>query len=193
MLNKSWGRYALILLPMMLGAVGCGPTQKAGLYPDTRVLTEGDDFNWLQMKAGVEPEDMLVSQEITVQGARNQRAWIQFLVQDGHMASYGPRRTVEFCMEEIIAGGRPMPRSILIQRLERFRGRYVLRMDGYVVGALSGKPLQSVGPLRMEKGGIFGAGLRQGVFYLLEGNTLREDPALVIPPSPTGIKVSMVQ
>lgn len=191
MLNKSWGRYALILLPMMMGTLGCSPATKSGLYTDVRVRMEkGDDFSWLLMRAGVEPEDMPFSQEISVQQARSMSAWLQVLLQDGHMASYGPRRTVEFLMEEIIAGGRPVPRSALVQRMERFRGRCVLRMDGYIVDALRGKPLQNVGPLRMEKGVILAAGFRQGIFYALEGNSFREDPVLVIsPPPPTGLKL----
>jgi hypothetical protein len=51
--------------------------------------------------------------------------------------------------------------------------------------ALRGKPLRSVGPLRVERGIIVAASLKLGAFYVQEGNSLKEDPALVIPPPPT--------
>jgi hypothetical protein len=179
MRTTSWGRYALMLM-MVMGAAGCAHHQETGYFERDRTrLSQADDFTWLLMRAGVEPEVLPSSQEITVQQAEELRLWIQLMLLDGHMASYGPRKTVEFLMEEIIAGGVPVARSTLSQQLIRFQGRFVLRPDAYVADALRGKPLRSVGPLRVERGAIVAASLKLGTFYMHEGSSLREDPALV--------------
>jgi hypothetical protein len=179
MRTMSWGRYALVLL-MMVGAAGCGHHKETGYFERDRTrMSQADDFTWLLMRAGVEPEVLPSTQEITVQQAEELRMWIQLMLLDGHMASYGPRKTVEFLMEEIIARGVPVARSTLSQQLVRFQGRFVLRPDAYVADALRGKPLRSVGPLRIERGAIVAASLKLGTFYMHEGSTLREDPALV--------------
>jgi hypothetical protein len=190
----SWGRYALVML-MMIGAVGCAHRKETGYFERDRTrLAQADDFTWLLMRAGLEPEALPLGQEITVQQAEELRVWIQLVLLDGHMASYGPRRTVEFLMREIIAGGVPVARATLSQQLSRFQGRFVLRPDGYVADALRGKPLRSVGPLRVERGTIVAASLKLGTFYVQEGSSLREDVALVIHvPISTGNKLSTAQ
>lgn len=194
MRTMSWGRYALVML-MMIGAVGCAHRKETGYFERDRTrLAQADDFTWLLMRAGLEPEALPLGQEITVQQAEELRVWIQLVLLDGHMASYGPRRTVEFLMREIIAGGVPVARATLSQQLSRFQGRFVLRPDGYVADALRGKPLRSVGPLRVERGTIVAASLKLGTFYVQEGSSLREDVALVIHvPISTGNKLSTAQ
>jgi hypothetical protein len=184
------------MLMMVVVAVGCNRAQKPNsVYLNLQShLEQGGDFNWLLMRAGVEPEYMPSSQEITVQQAQDLRKWVDFMMRDGHMASYGPRKTVQFLMEEIIAQGQPMARAALNLQLSRFQSRFVLRPDGYVVDALWGKPLHIVGPLRLEKGVIMVAGLKLEPFYRQEGNVLREDLTLVIhQPPPTGNKLSTAQ
>jgi len=180
MRNMTWGRYALILM-MVTGAAGCAHHKEIGYFERDRTrLSQADDFTWLLMRAGVEPEVLPSTQEITVQQAAELRLWVQLMLLDGHMASYGPRKTVEFLMEEIIAGGVPVARSTLSQQLLRFQGRFVLRPDAYIADALRGRPLRSVGPLRVERGAIVAASLKLGAFYMQEGSLIREDPALVI-------------
>jgi hypothetical protein len=190
----SWGRYALMMM-MMVVAVGCAHRKETGYFERDRTrLAQADDFTWLLMRAGLEPEALPSGREITVQQAEELRVWIQLVLLDGHMASYGPRRTVEFLMGEIIAGGVPVARATLSQQLSRFQGRFVLRPDGYVADALRGKPLRSVGPLRVERGAIVAASLKLGTFYVQDGSSLREDLALVIHQrSPSGNKVSTAQ
>lgn len=194
MRNMRWERHALMLM-MVMAAVGCAHHKETGYFERDRArLSQADDFTWLLMRAGLEPEALPSSQEITVPQAEELRVWIQLMLLDGHMASYGPRKTVEFLMEEIIAGGVPVARSTLSLQLSRFQGRVVLRPDGYVADALRGKPLRSVGPLRVERGSIVAASIKLGTFYLQEGSSLREDPALVIHPRPSpGNKLSTAQ
>jgi hypothetical protein len=194
MLNKSWGRYALMLM-MVMGAAGCAHHKETGYFERDRTrLSQADDFTWLLMRAGVEPEVLPSTQEITVQQAEELRAWTRLMLLDGHMASYGPRKTVEFLMEEIIAGGVPVARTTLSQQLLRFQGRFVLRPDAYIADALRGRPLRSVGPLRVERGAIVAASLKLGAFYVQEGSLVREDPALVIHARPsTGNPLSTAQ
>ncbi len=194
MRTMSWGRYALMMM-MMVVAVGCAHRKETGYFERDRTrLAQADDLTWLLMRAGMEPEVMPSGQEITVQQAQDVRGWIQFMLLDGHMVSYAPRKTAEFLMEEIIAGGVPVARATLNQQLSRFQGRFVLRPDAYVADALRGKPLRSVGPFRVERGTIVAASLKLGSFYMQEGSALREDPSLVIhPPRSTENKVSTAQ
>jgi hypothetical protein len=181
----SWGRYALMLM-MVMGAAGCAHPRETGYFERDRTrLSQADDFTWLLMRAGMEPEVLPSTQEITVQQAEELRLWVRLMLLDGHMASYGPRKTVEFLMEEIIAGGVPVARSTLSQQLLRFQGRFVLRPDAYIADALRGRPLRSVGPLRVERGAIMAASLKLGTFYTQEGSMIREDPGLVIHARPS--------
>jgi len=179
MRNTNWERYALVLL-LMMAAGGCASHPKqSGYFERDRVrMAEADDLGWLLLRAGLEPESLPAGQELTVQQAQELRAWIQLALLDGHMASYGPRKTVEFLMEELIASGQPVARATLNQRLSRFQGRVVLRPDAYIAEALRGTPLRSAGPLRVEKGSIVAASLKLGTFYLPEGTSFREDPIL---------------
>jgi hypothetical protein len=64
--------------------------------------------------------------------------------------------------------------------LVRFQGRFVLRPDAYIADALRGRPLRSVGPLRVERGAIMAASLKLDTFYMQEGSMIREDQGLVI-------------
>lgn len=186
MRNKGWGRYALVMMMMAMGAAGCAHPKEIGYFERDRTrLSQADDFTWLLMRAGVEPEVLPSTQEVTVQQAEELRAWIRLMLLDGHMASYGPRKTVEFLMEEVIAGGVPVARSTLSQQMLRFQGRFVLRPDAYIADALRGRPLRSVGPLRVERGAIVAASLKLGAFYVQEGSLIREDPALVIHARPS--------
>ncbi len=194
MRTMRFGRHALMMM-MMVGAVGCAHRQETGYFQRDRThVAQVDDFGWLLMRAGLEPDTLPSGQEITVQQAQDLRVWVQFMLLDGHMASYGPRKAVEFLMGEIIAGGVPVTRAALSQQLIRFQYRYVLRPDGYVADALRGRPVRSVGPLRVERGAIMAASLKMGAFYVQEGNYLREDPTLMIhPPPSTGNKLSTAQ
>jgi hypothetical protein len=195
MRNMTFGRHALMLMMMMVVAAGCAHQKETGYFERDRTrLAQADDFNWLLMRAGLEPDALPSGQEITVQQAEDLRVWIRLMLLDGHMASYGPRKTVEFLMEEIIAGGVPVARSALNLQLSRFQGRFVLRPDAYVAEALRGKPLRSVGPLRVERGIVVAANLKLDTFYVLEGSSIREDPALVIrAPAYAGNKLSTAQ
>jgi hypothetical protein len=180
-----WGRYALVLM-MVMGAAGCAHHKETGYFERDRTrMSQADDFTWLLMRAGVEPEVLPSTEEITVQQAEELRLWIRLMLLDGHMASYGPRKTVEFLMEEIIAGGVPVARSVLSQQLVRFRGRFVLRPDAYVADALRGKPLRSVGPLRVERGAIVAASLKLDTFYMPQGSSFLADPGLAIHARPS--------
>ncbi|HVG63996.1 MAG TPA: hypothetical protein VNA24_35865 [Hyalangium sp.] len=185
MRNMYWGRYALVLM-MVMGAAGCAHHKETGYFERDRTrMSQADDFTWLLMRAGVEPEVLPSTEEITVQQAEELRLWIRLMLLDGHMASYGPRKTVEFLMEEIIAGGVPVARSVLSQQLVRFRGRFVLRPDAYVADALRGKPLRSVGPLRVERGAIVAASLKLDTFYMPQGSSFLADPGLAIHARPS--------
>ena len=182
MRNTNWERHALMLLLVMVTGGCTNQPKHSGYFATDRAhLAEADDLGWLLLRAGLEPEAWPAGQGLTVQKAQELRAWIQQVaLPDGHMASYGPRKTVEFLLEEVIAGGQPVDRTTLNQRLSRFHGRVVLRPDAYIAEALRGTPLASAGRLRVEKGSIVAANLKLGTFYMPEGTSFREDPVLVI-------------
>jgi len=169
-----WSRVSLLLLV----AWSCNP-KPAGVYESTRAaVAQVDDFGILLLEAGLEPGALPTGQVVTVEQAQQLRMLLRLAMADGHMKSYGPRVTADFLLAEATAARGGMPRSSLNERLRGFKGLAVLRPDGYLAQAITGAPLQCVGPVQMQ-GNEFQAGdFKIGPFYTQEGGSFREEPSL---------------
>lgn len=81
------------------------------------------------------------------------------------LAGFAPRLVASYLLRETLAGDVELPRAELHQRVERFQRLAVLRPDGYLAWALSGKTQQRVAPVHWREG-AFRAGLFElGRFY----------------------------
>ena len=82
---------------------------------------------------------------------------------------FGPRRVLSWMLREVAEGGERVEYAELQWRLERFAGLVVVRPDGYLVTALSGAPLQRLGPLQFTEGSWRVGRLGVGDFYFSRG------------------------
>jgi hypothetical protein len=170
----SWSRVPLLLLV----AWSCNP-KPAGVYEGTRAaVAQVDDFGMLLLEAGLDPAELPSGPAVTVEQAQRLRLLLRLALADGHMKSYGPRVTADFLLSEAVTARGMVPRSSLNERLRGFKGLAVLRPDGYLAQAITGAPLQCVGPVQMQGNELQAGDFKIGPFYTQEGGSFREEPGL---------------
>jgi predicted small secreted protein len=81
------------------------------------------------------------------------------------LAGFGPRRVAFHLLGEIMEGEDEVPRAALVQRLERYRFLAVLRPDGYLAWAVSGRTQQRVAPVQWREGAFRAGPFEVGPFY----------------------------
>ena len=163
----------LLLLPVLAGC-----SRKAdGVFGRTRaVLAEADDFGMLLVGAGLAPEELPQGGDITVEEARRLRLLLSLA--RNSLRGFGPSVTADYLLAEVMAKGKAVSRSELGARLRRFEALAVLRPDGYIVAAMTGAPLECVGPVGVQNGALRAGDYRLGAFYANEGQGYREDTSL---------------
>ncbi|ATB44372.1 hypothetical protein CYFUS_009859 [Cystobacter fuscus] len=83
--------------------------------------------------------------------------------------SFAPSRVLCWLLREVLAGGERVEYADLKWRAERFWFLVLVRPDGYLVAALTGTPLQRMGPLRLVEGQWRVRRLVVGDFYFSRG------------------------
>ncbi|EPX60210.1 hypothetical protein D187_002296 [Cystobacter fuscus DSM 2262] len=83
--------------------------------------------------------------------------------------SFAPRRVLFWLLREVLEGGERVEYADLKWRTERFWLLVMVRPDGYLVAALTGEPLQRMGPLRLVGGEWRVGALAVGDFYFSRG------------------------
>ena len=170
---SSWWLTFALLLP---GLAGCARSTE-GVFSQTRaVLAAMDDFGMLLIGAGLSPEELPQGQDVSVQEASRLRLLLSLV---GHsLRGFGPNVTADYLLAEVVTKGEAISRTTLGERLGRFQTLAVLRPDGYIVAAMTGKPLECAGPVGVENGALRAGDYRMGAFYANEGQGYREDTSL---------------
>ena len=83
--------------------------------------------------------------------------------------NFAPRRVLYWLLREVLEGGERVEYADLKWRAERFWLLVLVRPDGYLVTALTGTPLQRLGPLGLVEGEWRVGSLRVGDFYFSRG------------------------
>ena len=83
--------------------------------------------------------------------------------------SFAPRRALCWLLREVLKGGERVEYADLKWRAERFGPVVLVRPDGYLVTALTGTPLQRLGPLELVEGEWRVGRLVVGGFYVSHG------------------------
>ncbi len=81
------------------------------------------------------------------------------------LANFGPRLVAVQLLREVLEGEEELTREVLFQRVRRFKRLAVLRPDGYLAWALSGKTQQRVAPVQWKDGAFRAHGFEVGRFY----------------------------
>ncbi len=83
--------------------------------------------------------------------------------------SFAPHRVLSWLLREVLEGGERVEYADLKWRAERFWLLVLVRPDGYLVAALTGTPIQRMGPLELVEGEWKVGRLRVGAFYFSRG------------------------
>jgi hypothetical protein len=123
-----------------------------------------DTFQVLQEAAGLgEAERHEVEEELEPDDARE--LWEELARTRTTLNNFAPRRTLIFLLREVLAADEDVSYAELVERTQRFRFLVVMRPDGYLAGALSGRPLQRMGRLELREGRLMSGPFEVGGFY----------------------------
>ncbi|WP_239014586.1 hypothetical protein [Archangium violaceum] len=82
---------------------------------------------------------------------------------------FAPRRVLSWLLREVLEGGERVEYADLKWRAERFWLLVLVRPDGYLVAALTGTPLERMGPPELVEGEWKVGRLMVGDFYFSRG------------------------
>ena len=86
--------------------------------------------------------------------------------------SFAPRLVLSWLLREALAGGERVEYAELRQRTERLWPLVMVRPDGYLVGALDGRPIQRLGRVKLVAGELKVGSLVVGTFYFSDGGVI---------------------
>ncbi|MFL5348310.1 MAG: hypothetical protein ACJ8AT_26240 [Hyalangium sp.] len=171
---------AVLPLMALLWVTGCATSGAAGRPPAFRdealapefaqgsgalgFLEKQDDFQLLQQSAGLEEGSWHgVGDERETKDA--QKLWEALARTRTTLASFGPRRSLIYLLRQVRTRNEDVAYAELLQRLRPFQFLVVMRPDGYLVSALTGKPLQRMGRVELREGKLMAGTFEVGAFY----------------------------
>ncbi|PTL80450.1 hypothetical protein DAT35_27825 [Vitiosangium sp. GDMCC 1.1324] len=128
-------------------------------------LVELDGFEALLRRAGLEDSRQLLSRTADFTPEDAAELYEELLGRPVTLARFGPRLVASTLLREVMEGEEELPRPALLARVARFEGLAVLRPDGYVAWALSGRTQQRVGAVALKDGALRAGPFEVGVFY----------------------------
>ena len=141
------------------------------LGPIEPSLLDVDYFQGMLVRAGVPPEKLPESnRSLSPEQAVGLLSWV--LTAEVGLRDFGPWRMAAHLLWEVVQGGSPVSREVLRERMRRFVPLLVLRPDGYLVKATTGRAIQFAGEVRLERGLLCAEGFQVGPFYTLRGQYL---------------------
>jgi hypothetical protein len=174
---------ALLVLVALTGMTGCvtssaGGRRSAfqeGLPPESAqggggsgFLEQRDDLQLLQQSAGLEEGSWHEAGEELETGDA-QELWQALARTRATLQNFGPRRSFFFLLRQVLIRGEDVPYAELLQRIRPFHFLVVMRPDGYLVGALTGRPLQRMGRVELRQGRLMAGTFEVGAFYRDKG------------------------
>jgi hypothetical protein len=81
------------------------------------------------------------------------------------LGNFGSRLVASYLLREAMEEEQELPREVLVRRVERFQNLAVLRPDGYLAWALSGRTQQRVAPVEWKDGAFRARAFELGRFY----------------------------
>jgi hypothetical protein len=157
------GRLAVLSL-LLLCPLACASNTQLQAFAATRdVLADLDEFGALLVKAGLFTEVLPRGRDLSPEQARQLR--LHFHLFPPKHSEYAPWLVADVLLLDMAFKNEAVPRAELGRRIQEFQSLVVLRPDGYLADALSGKETQCVGPV-VPGDGAYRAGIYEvGTFY----------------------------
>jgi hypothetical protein len=134
-------------------------------------LLDVDYFQGLLVRAGV-PSEQLPENRRGLAPTEAVRLLSTLLSAEVGLRDFGPWRMAAHLLWEVAQGGAPVSREVLHERMRRFVPLLVLRPDGYLVKATTGRAVQYAGEVRLERQSLRAEGFEVGPFYTVRGHYL---------------------
>jgi hypothetical protein len=144
--------------------LACASNTRGQALATTReALSELDEFGALLVQAGLPPDALPTGRELSVEEARRLR--VSFDLSPWTPQQYPPRLVASLLLRDVEARGEAVSRFDLGRRIQDFSPLLVLRRDGYLARALTGTPVQCVGPVQVKDGTGHADGYEVDGFY----------------------------
>ena len=174
-LPRPWGVWLAGVLWALCLSTGCAtvaphaPVDEggAGGFPEASVQA----FARVQEASGVLPASRLPVGAVLDVG-RAVVLWRELTRGPTPPSTFAPRRVLAWLLTEALAGSEPVAYEELEALARRFGPLVLVRPDGCLVTALTGQPLQRLGPVRLVDGQWRVGGLFVGDFYFSRGGVL---------------------
>jgi hypothetical protein len=146
---------------------------------------ETDDFQLLQQSAGL-GEDSRHPEGTDLEPRDARSLWEALAGTRATLQNFAPRRSLLFLLRQVLSQSQNVPYAELLERLRLFQRLVVMRPDGYLASAVTGKPLQRMGRVELREGKLMAGGFEVGAFYRDRGgvfygldDSLRQSGTLV--------------
>lgn len=154
----------LALAVLASGPVACASRPRPLALASTReALADLDEFGALLLGAGLPIE--AVPQGRDVSPAQAKRLRVHFAILPSLPQHYAPRLVADELLRFIEKQGQAVSRWDLSLKVQEYRNLFLLRPDGYLAAALTGKPALCVGPVEVRDEGTGAGVFEMGVFY----------------------------
>ncbi len=159
----------LICSLVLPGIMGCASKPPPQAFSTTRDrLAELDEFGALLLKAGLPAEFLPTGSELSPRQARQLQLY--FDLNPPRLMEYSPWLVANVLLLEVARKQDAVSRAELGRRVQDFKTLFVLRRDGYLAEALSGRPVQCVGPVEVRDEGLRAGTFEVDNFYRRDAN-----------------------
>lgn len=161
---------SLLLVGSAPAACARAPRIEA-LQPTRTAVAELDDWGALLLEAGVPTTALPTGDTLTLDEVKRMRLMLSLPASVEH---YAPRLAADTVLREVEQARKTVRREALNQHLQRFQTLFVLRPDGFLAAALTGRAQQCVGPVEPRDGALRAGPYEVGVWYRRGENGLAQ-------------------
>lgn len=139
-----------------------------------------DAFEYLLTLAGLDDVNARPPRDAPLTPPRAARVLTALSRRPVTLGAFPPRMAVNHLLREVLEGGE-VSREELLRRVARFDAVAVLRPDGYLAWARTGRTQQKVGPVEWKEGAFRAGAFELGRFYTSTGLVFRRTDAHLSP------------
>jgi hypothetical protein len=162
-----WRGWSLLLACAVAGCASVPSTHGAPGHGAVRL----EAFEQLLVAAGLDSAELPPRRD-ALSPREAARVLALLMARPVTLSNFPPRQAVGHVLREVLEGGE-VSREELLLRVERFSMVAVLRPDGYLAWARSGRTQQRVGPVQWNDGSFRSGPFELGRFYSGKGGAFR--------------------
>ena len=180
----SLGRPALLSLALLC-PLACASNSPPQAFASTReALADLDEFGALLLRAGLPPEHLPSGRELSPEQAQQLRLQFHlYPIYPPNPVEHGPWTVADVLLLDVTLKSGPVTRAELGRRIQEFKPLLVLRPDGYLAEALTGKAERCVGPVEVKDNTYRSDIYELGTFYKLDDNNVPQPVSVGEQPS----------